>query len=358
LSFLSYFKQSQVLIAAILLIFGSCQKPPVQSLDTAKATIEKAAKSGALRYAEKRYREAENLMKSGWMEMARQNGRFAPFRNYQTADSLLNLAFKTATQASQEAIDYVHNLDSLTRQERDVLYNELTEWREALDGSLTLFQAERNWTFAEMSLRTGDQLIADGQYEEARAKIASGRQTLHELVATMTEYSDDTAHKMGTWRRWVDETLDESKSRGCYALIVDKTAHKTYYINSGKLIRTFNCELGYNSARQKLFAGDGATPEGRYYITETKYRSKFYRALMINYPNEVDRKRFTQNRVKGVITSRTRIGSMIEIHGNGGRKADWTDGCVALTDSAMDLIMPHMTVGIPVTIVRSSDMWP
>jgi L,D-peptidoglycan transpeptidase YkuD (ErfK/YbiS/YcfS/YnhG family) len=358
LKVLTIFKQSLVLITGLTIILCGCQKPPAQSLEIAKASLDKAAKSGAIRYAEKKYREAENLMKTGWMEMARQNGRFAPLRQYQAADSILNLATKTAVQAGQDAVDFVQNLDSLTRREREELQRELIEWRDALDGSLTIFQAERHWTYAEMSLKAGDKLMALKEYADARAKIASGLRSLDELVTTMAEYADDNANKMGIWRRWVDETLEESRNRGCHAIIVDKAAHKTYFIDSGKLEKTFNCELGYNSARQKLFAGDGATPEGRYYVTETKYRSKYYRALMINFPNENDKRRFAQNKAKGIITKRAGIGNLIEIHGNGGRGYDWTNGCVAVTDGVMDQLMPHMPVGSPITIVRSSDRWP
>ena len=47
------------------------------------------------------------------------------------------------------------------------------------------------------------------------------------------------------------------------------------------------------------------------------------------------------------------IGSMIEIHGNGGKGVDWTDGCIALTDSDMDKVFGIAKVGTTVTIVGS-----
>jgi L,D-peptidoglycan transpeptidase YkuD (ErfK/YbiS/YcfS/YnhG family) len=48
-----------------------------------------------------------------------------------------------------------------------------------------------------------------------------------------------------------------------------------------------------------------------------------------------------------------KIGGLIEIHGNGGKGIDWTEGCVALTDSEMDIIFKFTKVGTPVTIVGS-----
>ena len=44
---------------------------------------------------------------------------------------------------------------------------------------------------------------------------------------------------------------------------------------------------------------------------------------------------------------------MIEIHGNGGKGIDWTEGCVALTDKEMDVVFKIAKVGTPVTIVGS-----
>ena len=83
-----------VLLLTILALSGAgCEDAPVARLQNAKDALEHAASSGALRYAEQTYRNAEELLQSGWMELARQNGHLAPFRNYEKADSLLRLAF-------------------------------------------------------------------------------------------------------------------------------------------------------------------------------------------------------------------------------------------------------------------------
>ena len=342
-----------------LIVYG-CQEPPVTILDAARANLNKAAQIGALRYSEKHYREAEKLMKSGWMEMAYQNGKFLPFRKYQKADSLLSLASKTALATITEVDSIIRQLNTLSRAELGQIKTELSSWRNSLDGSLVIFDAERYWSLADISSRISEQLINQGEYEEARRENAKSRYHLTMLSSSVADYTSDTAQKIGVWRRWVKETIDETKSRKCHALIVDKMAHKMYLIKSGDLIKTYDCELGYNSAQQKLFAGDGATPEGRYYVTQVKINgnSKFYKALLINYPNENDRRRFAQNKAKGIISSRAGIGRLIEIHGNGGRNEDWTDGCVAVTNHEMDEIVALVGVGMPVTIVRRSDRWP
>lgn len=110
---------------------------------------------------------------------------------------------------------------------------------------------------------------------------------------------------------------------------------------------------------KKLFAGDAATPEGKYKVVRARHTgSSFYKALSLDYPNEHDRKRFEENKRRGIISHKARIGGNIEIHGEGGKNRDWTEGCVALTNADMDHIMKYVSVGTPVTIVRKSDQWP
>ncbi len=351
---------AKIAIAGCMLLLIGCQDPPVGSLEKTKQALNQAAKAGALRYSEKTYRAAEELMKAGWMEMARQNGRLAPLRDYKTADSILNIAMEMAQEAARDAQTQIQNLQFLTKSEREELYNDLLEWREALNGALTKFRAEHYWNSAELSYRTSEKLMLNGEYEEAHQTIAEGKDFLQKMAAILADYGNDEAKNLGIWRRWVQETIDLSRASGGYVVIIDKAKHKTYLVKAGKVIHSYDSELGYNSAHQKLFSGDGATPEGKYYITQVKTngRSKYHMALLIDYPNATDKKRFQDNRARGIISSKARIGGLIEIHGEGGKMRDWTDGCVALANKDMGQIMQFIGVGTPVTIVRKSDRWP
>jgi hypothetical protein len=318
-----------------------------------------AEKAGAIRYAETVYREADRMIQVGWMEMARQNGRLAPLRDYEVADSILSQAAFQAQNAAQKARDRVRNLDSTARTERDELRDELSKWLEALNGSLAKSKLERRWKAAEMALEMSDRLVANQEYEPALNSVERGHEALRQLRQNMADYAEDDARKIAVWRRWVGETVQQSKVRNSYAVVVDKSAHKSYLIRGGKVIRTYNCELGYNSERQKLFSGDAATPEGQYRVTTVKARgSKYYKALLLNYPNDLDWRRFRENKSNGIISQKARIGGLIEIHGEGGRSRDWTQGCVALSNKEMDHLMQFASVGMPVTIVRRSDKWP
>ena len=155
------------------------------------------------------------------------------------------------------------------------------------------------------------------------------------------------------WNEDLARTLDWSRRNDGVAVVVDKLNHKTHVIKAGRTILSYACEFGPGWLDQKIRAGDQATPEGRYKITKETGpgRSRFYRALLLDYPNSEDVSRFRRLKANGLMSSRAAIGGMIEIHGNGGKGEDWTFGCVSLRDKDVDDLCRHVGVGTPVTIV-------
>jgi L,D-peptidoglycan transpeptidase YkuD (ErfK/YbiS/YcfS/YnhG family) len=348
-----------LLLSLLAFFFSGCEAPPLLSIERARQAVEKAAREKALRYAEKEYREADDLLQRGRLEVARQKGRFALLRDYAVADSLLQLASDTGTKAANTARDRITESRDRAESDRRKLKHDLTTWREAISGSLMTGRVKRYLTSADVALAAGERLIKEGEYQEASNSFTMGKSSLVTLGKIVAEYANDENKKIATWRKWVDETLIESRTNGTTAIVVEKSRHRLYLVQAGKIIHSYECELGYNSAHQKFFAGDGATPEGKYRVTKVKRNgSKFYRALLLDYPNENDKHRFRDNKAKGVISRHARIGALIEIHGDGGKNKDWTDGCVALTNDDMDHLMQYATVGTSVTIVRKSDRWP
>jgi murein L,D-transpeptidase YafK len=98
-----------------------------------------------------------------------------------------------------------------------------------------------------------------------------------------------------------------------------------------------------------------ATPEGMYKVTRKLEgsKTKYYKALLLDYPNEEDKARFREEIENGSLPRNAKIGGLIEIHGDGGKGIDWTEGCVALTNKEMDIVYRLAKVGTPVTIVGS-----
>jgi murein L,D-transpeptidase YafK len=116
--------------------------------------------------------------------------------------------------------------------------------------------------------------------------------------------------------------------------------------------------------------GDEATPVGEFYICSKNPRSKFFLSLCLSYPNAEDAERglaaglisagehadiLAALREKRLPPQHTRLGGEIYIHGQdptprlGGPK-DWTRGCIALDNAAMQLLYERIALGTPVLI--------
>ncbi len=160
---------------------------------------------------------------------------------------------------------------------------------------------------------------------------------------------------LARWQQWRDETIAWSRRERRAAIVVSKEAHTLTLYESGVATKQYAIDLGFNWIADKLHAGDGATPEGRYRVVERKARGAtiYYKALLLDYPNASDRVEFSRARQAGAVPKTAGIGGLIEIHGEGGRGRDWTQGCVALTNVDIDDLFKRVGVGTPVTIVGS-----
>lgn len=348
-----------LLSAAIAFTMAGCQDAPVGALENAKKALQEAAKAGARRYAAPKYKYAESLVQIGWMEIASQNGRMAVMRDYDKADSLLMYATDLAKQATKKATDSLTYLRTRAVGERTALLSDLTEWQGSVGGSLVQNRAAKYLSSARFAINTSEKLEKAGEYEDAIDELDKGKHALHRVGILVSNFAAEEANLIGTWRRLVRETVESSRRNDSYAVIVVKSDRKTYLLKDGKILRSYDCDLGFNPSQQKTLSGDGATPEGKYYVS--KYRptgSMYYKALLLNYPNDEDKIRFKREKDKGTISQSARIGGLIEIHGQGGQNEDWTLGCVALSNADMDHLMRYTNVGTPVTIVRKSDRWP
>lgn len=135
-------------------------------------------------------------------------------------------------------------------------------------------------------------------------------------------------------------------------ILIDKSERELTLYHEQKALKTYQVSLGRDPDGPKVRKGDGKTPEGKYSIDSKNGKSKFHRAFHVSYPNDADRKRA---KLAGVAP-----GGDIMIHGmkNGlgwlgrlHRLIDWTEGCIAVTDSEMEELWQRVPVGTPVEIV-------
>ena len=134
-------------------------------------------------------------------------------------------------------------------------------------------------------------------------------------------------------------------------VLVIKSESKLYLLKNDSILKVYRVAFGANPRGHKRQEGDKKTPEGRYLLDYKNTDSAFYKSIHISYPNENDKKQAKESGVDP--------GGFIMIHGqkNGfGRFAgiiqrfNWTDGCIAVSNRAMDEIWEAVTVGTPIEI--------
>jgi len=215
--------------------------------------------------------------------------------------------------------------------------------------------SRRNLTHATILLGEARQLLGRAKYPQAETALRQAetrsRLALDSLRPLLERLTD--GNNLALWRGWVQETIRESARSGGPAIVVSKIDRRLLLYRNGALSKSYEAAIGLNGFSAKLVAGDRATPEGRYRIVKKVPGSKYYRALLINYPNAEDRQRFQEEKRRGLITPNAGIGGLIEIHGGG--IGGMTYGCVALENPAMAELFALVGVGTPVTIVGALD---
>jgi murein L,D-transpeptidase YafK len=134
-------------------------------------------------------------------------------------------------------------------------------------------------------------------------------------------------------------------------VVIKKSERLLYLMKGDQILKTYRIALGRNPTGHKVRLGDYRTPEGEYVIDWRNHNSKFYLSLHISYPNQRD---VEKARRLGVTP-----GGAIMIHGlpNGlgwikdmHTIADWTKGCIAVTNEEMDELWRYVPDGTPVRI--------
>jgi murein L,D-transpeptidase YafK len=132
----------------------------------------------------------------------------------------------------------------------------------------------------------------------------------------------------------------------------------------GRLAATYRIALGRRAEGHKEREGDGRTPEGHYFVCTRNPRSRFHLFLGISYPNADDaalglaRGAISEAEHRAIVEAtaagrqppwNTALGGEIGIHG-GGVWADWTLGCIATENSAVEELWEVLRIGDPVIV--------
>ena len=135
-------------------------------------------------------------------------------------------------------------------------------------------------------------------------------------------------------------------------VVVNKAERKLHLMIDGEPLRSFDIALGLAPNGDKETEGDQKTPEGRYALDARNPDSDFFLSIHISYPNARERQ---DARRKGIDP-----GGQIMIHGQPNdptyseayyASEDWTNGCIALSNSDMIDIWLMTPDNIPIEIL-------
>ncbi len=333
----------------------ACNTPPAPPEAARAAALEQDLwRAGGSLFTPGEYEEFKAGLKSAGERIGTEEAKFGWFRDYAPVQAEL----KRLVAEGEALLRRIKN-DKAAKARTFALSAETLAARiESLHRITQYFNenddVRKNVSQAEIKLSEARMLVAKEKYELASAIAGEGGLFLDRAeeaaVRLFDRYLD--SGQLAKWRRWADAAVEESLTNSAVTIIVNKVERKMTVYKKGEVRARFDIGLGKYGLSDKLCAGDEATPEGRYKIVKKFPASKFYKALLIDYPNEDDKRAFAEAKSKGLIPNHAGIGGAIEIHGGG--KDSLTKGCVGLENKDMDDIYAWAEVGVSVTIVGAT----
>jgi murein L,D-transpeptidase YafK len=131
-------------------------------------------------------------------------------------------------------------------------------------------------------------------------------------------------------------------------VLVLKSERKLFLMKGDEVLKTYIVALGRNPVGSKVRQGDSRTPEGTYVLDRHNPNSQYHRSIHISYPNADDAARARRMGVSP--------GGDVFLHGlpNGFHgllaPGDWTEGCIAVTNTEIDEIWRAVADGTPIEI--------
>lgn len=190
-----------------------------------------------------------------------------------------------------------------------------------------------------------------------------------------------TGEKVNDWRHlfriglvWlmVLAPLMPAAARTDTWLLIDTSAATAEVKRGGEtVLRLPNLSFGRGGVAALHLYGDKTTPLGEFHITRVDRDTNYHVFLGLNYPTlehldaayrtgVIDQATYSWALdfalARGHMPQRTVLGGHIGIHGLGRADLDihqrfnWTQGCVAMTDSQIDQLLHFVTVGTSVVI--------
>ena len=119
-------------------------------------------------------------------------------------------------------------------------------------------------------------------------------------------------------------------------VLIEKSKRVLHLLRDGEPFRSFKIALGIRPVGDKQHEGDFKTPEGKYTLDIRNPNSEFFLSIRVSYPSSED--------VRAARSRGLDPGGAIMIHGLPNtptrseayyQTQDWTNGCIAVSNSDM-----------------------
>ncbi|HNM60324.1 MAG TPA: L,D-transpeptidase [Nitrospira sp.] len=207
----------------------------------------------------------------------------------------------------------------------------------------------------EVHVKQARLFLEQGQFEHSiQASERAGRILLTQTALLTNElgrYADDDL--IAAWRESAQRTIDWSRTHRAQAIVVSKADRFLTLYKNGRKVLTYPIRLGSRGIRAKQHYGDGATPEGEYRIQRKRGpgQTPYFRALILDYPNIDDRRRFEEAQKAGLIPKSQHMPGLIQLHGIAQGISDQPYGSIVLDNPQIAQLFDQVAVGTPVNIV-------
>ena len=207
----------------------------------------------------------------------------------------------------------------------------------------------------EVHVKQARLFLEQGHFEHSiQASERAGKILLTQTALLTNElgrYADDDL--IAAWRESAQRTIDWSRTHRAQAIVISKADRVLTLYKNGRKVLTYPIRLGSRGIRAKQHYGDGATPEGEYRIQRKRGpgQTPYFRALILDYPNIDDRRRFEEAQKAGLIPKSQHMPGLIQLHGIAQGISDQPYGSIVLDNPQIARLFNQVAVGTPVNIV-------
>ena len=325
---------------------------PNKEIKAAIETISQARKSEANKYAKKKLEASDNALKLAMKEWKLQNNKMIVSRDYTQVRILANKATELGKQAKQEATFEKDSISGKIKKQLERIQHQLNEFEKNYKNLPLPISIFEKISRAHIKYKEASSDFKKTEYIDANAAAQEAEKILTPTLKAAKDKLEVYFKSYPTWKKNAQLARQQS-ANGQIVVLISKFESTCSVLKSGKIIAEYNAEFGSNWMSHKTMMGDNATPEGVYKITLKKNgkKTKYYKALLLDYPNDDDKEKFKLSKKNGAISKKTKIGDLIQIHGQGGKGVNWTEGCIALEDKDMDKLCNLVNENTQVIII-------